>query len=49
MFTGIVRAVGRVSSIRDTGGDLRLTVRAAGLPWPKHKMNLDFLKLLLRK
>lgn len=33
MFTGIVRAVGRVSSIRDSGGDLRLTVRAAGLPW----------------
>jgi len=33
VFTGIVRAVGRVSSIRDSGGDLRLTVRAAGLPW----------------
>ena len=33
MFTGIVRVVGQVSSLRSSGGDLRLGVRADGLPW----------------
>jgi len=33
LFTGIVRAIGRVSSIRDSGGDVRLTVRSDALPW----------------
>ena len=33
MFTGIIKAVGRISDITPRGGDLRLTVRAEGLPW----------------
>lgn len=33
MFTGIIKALGSVSAIAPTGGDLRLTVRSAGLPW----------------
>ena len=33
MFTGIIKAVGRISDITPRGGDLRLTVRADGLPW----------------
>jgi riboflavin synthase len=33
MFTGIVKAVGRIEKIKPEGGDLRLTIRAAELPW----------------
>jgi riboflavin synthase len=33
MFTGIIRAKGQIDSIEPRGGDLRITVRAAGLPW----------------
>ena len=33
MFTGIVKAQGRIERIAPRSGDLRLTVTAAGLPW----------------
>jgi riboflavin synthase len=33
MFTGIIRALGTVGQIEPRGGDLRLSVRAAGFPW----------------
>lgn len=33
MFTGIIKAIGTVSKIQAEGGDLRLTIRAADLPW----------------
>jgi riboflavin synthase len=33
MFTGIIKAVGRIGEIRPQGGDLRLTVRSGDLPW----------------
>lgn len=31
MFTGIIEAVGKVQSVRQAGGDVRLTIDAAGL------------------
>jgi len=33
MFTGIIKAVGKVERIEQQGGDLRLTISAPGLPW----------------
>ncbi len=33
MFTGIIKAVGKVDKIKPEGGDLRLTISAADLPW----------------
>jgi riboflavin synthase len=33
MFTGIVKAKGEISAVSRRGGDVRLTVRASGLPW----------------
>jgi riboflavin synthase len=33
MFTGIIKAVGRIERLQREGGDLRLTIGAAGLPW----------------
>lgn len=33
MFTGIIKAVGRISYIAPRGGDLRLTVESEALPW----------------
>ncbi len=33
MFTGIIKAKGTVGAINEQGGDLRLTIRSAGLPW----------------
>ena len=33
MFTGIIKAVGEVAAVTRRGGDLRLTIRASGLPW----------------
>ncbi len=33
MFTGIIKALGTVSEIAPTGGDLRLTIRSTGLDW----------------
>ncbi|MGB5256124.1 MAG: riboflavin synthase [Woeseiaceae bacterium] len=33
MFTGIIKARGKVTAIQPRGGDVRLSVRSAGLPW----------------
>lgn len=33
MFTGIVRATGTIAAVEPSGGDVRLTVHADGLPW----------------
>lgn len=33
MFTGIIKARGRIDSMKPVGGDVRLTVTSAGLPW----------------
>ena len=33
MFTGIIKAIGTVKSIGTRGGDSRLSVTSAGLPW----------------
>ena len=34
MFTGIIKATGRIDSVAATGGDLRLVVRSQDLDWP---------------
>ena len=33
MFTGIIKAMGRIERMTATDGDVRLTVRSDGLPW----------------
>lgn len=33
MFTGIIETTGTVAEVKTVGGDVRLTVRAAGLDW----------------
>ncbi|MDH3615400.1 MAG: riboflavin synthase [Gammaproteobacteria bacterium] len=33
MFTGIIKARGRISAMNRQGGDVRLTVSSTGLPW----------------
>ena len=33
MFTGIIKAKGTITPIERRGGDVRLTVSAAELPW----------------
>lgn len=33
MFTGIIKAVGEVGQIARQGGDMRLSIKSAGLPW----------------
>lgn len=33
MFTGIIKAIGRVAKMEQQGGDLRLTITSADLPW----------------
>ena len=38
MFTGIVKAKGRIESMTPIGGDVRLTVRSDGLPWPDYEV-----------
>ena len=38
MFTGIVRAIGQVASLTPAGGDVRLDVRSAGLPWSRFEV-----------
>ena len=38
MFTGIVKAKGRIESMTPTGGDVRLTVRSDGLPWQDYEV-----------
>ena len=36
MFTGIIKARGRIAAIEKRGGDVRLRVTADGLPWPEY-------------
>lgn len=36
MFTGIIKATGRIEAITPTAGDLRLEVSSDGLPWQDH-------------
>ena len=38
MFTGIVKAKGHVARIEPRGGDLRLSVTAADLPWQEYEV-----------
>ena len=38
MFTGIVKAKGTISAIEHRGGDVRMTVTAAELPWPDYEV-----------
>lgn len=38
MFTGIVKALGSVTSIDRHGSDARLSVRADGMPWPDYSI-----------
>jgi len=38
MFTGIVKAIGRIERMEPRGGDLRLTIAAAGLPWDEFEL-----------
>lgn len=38
MFTGIVKATGRIVSMTPTDGDLTLTIRSDGLPWPAYEV-----------
>ncbi len=33
MFTGIIKAIGKVAKMEQQGGDLRLTITSADLPW----------------
>ncbi|MGH8165997.1 MAG: riboflavin synthase [Woeseiaceae bacterium] len=37
MFTGIIRAVGTIERMQSRGGDFRLSIRAAGLPWSDYQ------------
>jgi len=36
VFTGIIKAKGRIAAIEKRGGDVRLRVTADGLPWPDY-------------
>ena len=38
MFTGIIKALGNISRMEKKGGDLRLTVLSAGLPWGDYEI-----------
>jgi len=33
MFTGIIRATGKLAGLAERGGDRRLSIKSAGLPW----------------
>lgn len=37
MFTGIVKARGKISAMEKRGGDVRLSVRSHGLPWAEYE------------
>ena len=37
MFTGIIRAIGTIERIQPRGGDFRLAIRAADLPWSDYE------------
>ena len=36
MFTGIIKAIGRIERMQPRGGDLRLTITSADLPWQRY-------------
>ena len=38
MFTGIIKAKGRIAAIDKRGGDVRLSVRSDGLPWAEYEV-----------
>jgi len=38
MFTGIIKAMGRITAIKQRGGDVRLTVSSPGLPWSDYEV-----------
>ena len=38
MFTGIIKAKGSIAAMNQRGGDVRLTVRSAGLPWDDYEI-----------
>lgn len=38
MFTGIVKAKGQISKIERRGGDVRMTITAADLPWADYEI-----------
>ncbi len=38
MFTGIIKAIGRIEGLEKRGGDVRLSVRADGLPWGEYEI-----------
>ena len=38
MFTGIIKAKGTIQAMDKRGGDVRLTVRSAGLPWGDYEV-----------
>ena len=38
MFTGIIKAVGTIERIEKKGGDLRLTITSADLPWSQFEI-----------
>ena len=37
MFTGIIKGTGTVSAVRQSGGDVRLTVTSTALPWSEYE------------
>ena len=38
MFTGIVKAMGEIAAIQKVGGDVRLSIRSAGLPFASYEV-----------
>ena len=38
MFTGIIKAKGTIAAMSPKGGDVRLSVRSAGLPWSEYEI-----------
>jgi riboflavin synthase len=38
MFTGIIKARGTITAMEQRSGDVRLTVRSAGLPWSEYEV-----------
>ncbi len=38
MFTGIIKAKGRITALEPSGGDVRLTVSSDGLPWSEFEI-----------
>ena len=38
MFTGIIKAIGKIEGLEKRGGNVRLSVRADGLPWAEYEI-----------